>query len=104
MRGTRLKVQVFRQYIFDRADFITDAIDKLVTDTARTKRPNTKKRGMNDGASDIEVIGIATSVLTSLNWLVNLSYNLYMISFLQNYPEVTQFSTSQNCSQPIEHN
>ena len=49
-------------------------------------------------------MGIATSVLTSLKWLVNLSYNLYMISFLQNYPEVTQFSTSQNCSQPIEHN
>ena len=44
--------------------------------------------------------GIASSVLTSLEWLVNLSYNLYMISFLQNYPEVTQFSTSQK----IVHN
>ena len=36
--------------------------------------------------------GIATSVLTSLEWLVNLSYNLYMIFSLQNYPEVPQFS------------
>ncbi|EJK65980.1 hypothetical protein THAOC_13119 [Thalassiosira oceanica] len=40
----------------------------------------------------------------SLEWLVNLFYNLYMISFLQNYPEFTQFSTSQPFNRTLEQN
>ena len=43
-RGARLKALVFQEHLFNRADFQNDVIEEMLSDTSRTKRPDTKPR------------------------------------------------------------
>ena len=54
-RGAQLKVQVYRQYLFDRASFVDEVIASLIQNTSKAKRPDSKPRGR---AKDLERIGV----------------------------------------------
>ena len=43
-RGARLKALVFQEHLFNRADFQNDVVEEMLSDTSRTKRPDTKPR------------------------------------------------------------
>mmetsp|Transcript_28061 Transcript_28061/g.66886 ORF Transcript_28061/g.66886 Transcript_28061/m.66886 type:complete len:142 (+) Transcript_28061:560-985(+) len=43
-RGARLKALVFQEHLFNRADFQNDVVEAMLSDTSRTKRPDTKPR------------------------------------------------------------
>ena len=54
-RGARLKALVFQEHLFNRADFQNDVVEAMLSDTSRTKRPNTKPRGeREDGMEAME--------------------------------------------------
>merc|ERR1712183_44543 len=54
-RGAQLKVQVFRQYLFDRASYVNDVIDNLIEATSRSKRPDSNAR---TPSKDLQRIGV----------------------------------------------
>ena len=48
-----MKIQVVRQFLFERASFVVEMLDDMVAQTSKTKRPNAKKTGPRQEAAAV---------------------------------------------------
>ena len=100
-RGQKLKRQVIRQFLFERASFVVELIDGMVKATSKPKRKGVKKRGSGDGEFTLarEETEASISALSQLEKDMNRNQILHPGS-LENFPFVDPLDT---CITPCSH-
>ena len=76
-RGRQLKRNVMKGFIVERASFVLESVDGMMTSTSTTKRPNMKKRSnVVINLTDIEDASLYSSKLTEMEEKMNLNEKL----------------------------
>ena len=99
-RGRKLKRQVIRQFLFERASFVVELIDRMLEATSKKKRTGVKKRGSGDDVvAAREETEASMSALSRLENDMNENRILHP-GLLENFPFVDPLDT---CITPCNH-
>jgi hypothetical protein len=99
-RGRKLKRQVIRQFLFERASFVVELIDGMLEATSKKKRTGVKKRGSGDDVVEArEETEASMSALSRLENDMNENRILHPGS-LENFPFVDPLD---KCITPCNH-